>query len=168
MLPIHWRTENRLNLYNVFGNDLSVLYKKLDDFRVEKTFEVSITGQKLAIETLLRRKFNSKNIYITEDFSDEIVFVCLDNEADINGGFSSDYLEIGLESEGTSRNISLQGEAISLVDYTVTIPAEVNEVEVKKIVEKYRIAGKSYEIIKTGLTTGGGSNRLSENTKQLF
>lgn len=107
-------------------------------------FNVKLVPQTMVLEALLNSQVeHSGNLISVEQKTDGAVFIGLLAE-------DTDYIWFSTESEGTDlKEIPLAGEETGalLVNFNVYAPAACNEAEIVAILDKYVLAGYTYEII---------------------
>lgn len=144
MIPAHKRQTNRLALFWWSIAQINLLWESFREWRKEMIYESNVTGQTLSLVDLLNRRVNGANggISIVER-TDEGIYLSVLNE-------DADHAEMSLISENTDfEYVSKAGEGgASLdIDFKVVVPVGVNFDEVKKIVDRYVIAGYQYEVV---------------------
>lgn len=145
-LPQHKRQTNRLALFYWPLAEIASLWDSFREWRKEMIYESNITGQRMSLVGLLNRLVsNSGNgITIIEHIGGGI---WLSKEEEF-----SDMAEISLISENSDyKYIARKGEETTAIDgdFLVLVPDEVNVDEVRKIVDRYCIAGFEYTVTKT-------------------
>jgi len=143
MLPHHKRQTNRLALFNWPLLEVQELVSDYREWRLEMIYQSNVTGQKLSLVDFLNRKVtdsgNSIDIVETEDGS---IYFSTFTEA-------TDPQDISLLSEDTDvleiPKLGEDGSALT-VDFRVIIPTGVNPDEVDRLMARYVLAGKTYEI----------------------
>ncbi len=146
MLPEHKRQANRIKLFYWPFIALQELFDSFAVWREDVFYRVNITGQILSMQSLLNRKVTGANGNIlVKSYNDAGIWVQLITEEG-----EAYRVDISLSSEELeTANVALEGEVIQSneIDFYVYIPLSVNEYEVMKWVENYKIAGKRYQII---------------------
>ncbi len=146
MLPVHKRQSNRIALHTWTMTELSNLWTSFVTFRENAVFESNSTGQTISLEALLNRNVTGSNnsIYIKQG-NDGGLFLSTDTE-------NSDFVWLSLEIEATdSVFIPLDGEVSTAlaVNFEVYIPNTANKAQVTEIVNRYVVAGYTYNIIQS-------------------
>lgn len=124
-------------------NPLNTLIGSFNQYRKDAVIAANVTSQTASLEWYLRRKY-SQNIRIYH-YSDQGVYISNENDVIISG--------VDLEPEWDNATsgflaIPVHGEIsrIEGVSFMVDIPAGVNADAVISELEKYKIAGKKYNI----------------------
>ena len=138
------------------GNRFNLMYGFLFDFltntagsyelnRLDWIFYANTTGQVFVLENALNKKFDNvlKRIYITEVTETFGYPVALNEIED-----STKYLSVSNLAGGTGVElVSVYTNQVDNYDFTVVIPVGVDDAAVAEMVEHYRIAGSTYNII---------------------
>lgn len=149
MLPPHKRQANRISWINGLTSPLVQLMNFFLAFRQDAIIRANVTGQTISLQWYLN--------YCLDNQFQRIIII---NE--LLGGFT-----MGLRSEGlpvakqfslTSESpiapevIPLKGENPEKLpfNFRVVIPNSVDKGQVAAIVNKYKLAGRSYDIITNG------------------
>ena len=145
MLPPHKRQAKRLTWLNALTYPLVQLMGNFLSFRQDAMIRFTVTGQTISLQWYLN--------YLLDVELQRILIV-----NDVFGGFT-----IGLRREGPAvaktfglsteipnepQSIPLHGEnpASLPFDFRVIIPTSVEPAQVQGIVNKYKLAGRSYDI----------------------
>lgn len=122
---------------------LNTLMTSFNEYRKETIISANVTSQTASLEWYLRRKYNP-NIRIYH-YSDQGVFISNENDVIING------VDLKPEYDNATDGflaVPLHGEIgrIEGVSFMVDIPTGVNADAVITDLEKYKVAGKKYNI----------------------
>lgn len=145
-LPQHKRQPNRLLLFRWPISELETLWSGFREWRKEMIYESNITGQKMSLVDLLNRRVeNSGNGITIIEYIDGGIWLSKEEE-------NSDIAELSLLSENTDYKFAAKkGEETTAIDgdFLVLVPVGVNEDEVRRIVDRYCIAGFEYTVTNT-------------------
>ena len=122
---------------------LHQLFTNFADWRVQQYYDVNISGQTYALQEHLNTLFdNTLRRILIKHYNDQAVYFPLSTE-----GYSGVF--ISLESENAGIFIALEGEIQQTigVSFQVWIPSTINQELVISELMKYKLAGKSFEII---------------------
>ncbi|NLF42660.1 MAG: hypothetical protein GX587_08190 [Bacteroidales bacterium] len=143
LLPFHKRQSNRLSFLNVFAQKADSELSALSQFKEKSIKSLNVTGQTMILEHHLSVLFNTVILIIHT--LEEFLSIGLIEQ---DGEFS--FVAAGLdELEGSYLTVAMQGENTTALDfdYQVLIPSGVSKAAVESELNKYRIAGKKYEIV---------------------
>lgn len=137
------RKARMLQFLKALLNPLDQLWTDFRDWRTKQIYDVNISGQTLSLQGHLNKLFDSQQqrIYIAH-YNDTGLFIPLESE-----GY--DAIPISLESEDAGVFIALQGEIQETIGvaFQVYVPADINSEAVINELYKYKLAGKSFELI---------------------
>ena len=144
MLPVHKRQTNRLKLFYWPLKSVKAIWDSFKVWRKDVLFRANITGQMMSLEVYLNKyvdgAFNGISIIESEGSG---LWCGLEAEQD-------EMFEIGLEVDEPADYIELEiegEEGTTLpVSFRVIAPPTANVEQIKKHVQIYKIAGKSFDV----------------------
>lgn len=151
LLPYSLRHESVTNFIYAFISPLNTVYKAFKNFKQLKEYEVKHNGSVVLLEKLLRDFYDTDNIRITDgEVYDETYITYSNREYEIN---YQQYI-----GNGSTREELYIGNDYSQLysHFVIHMPREYKENEVlykhgeaglRKIVDKYKLAGKVYKVI---------------------
>lgn len=145
LLPTHKRLPKRLMLFRWPFAQLTLLFQEFKTWRADVFYRLNVNGQTLSLQTYLNRAVaGSNNRILIQGYNDNGIWV---QRSDEDG--EAYMIEAGIAPSETSQNVAMQGEITPLtdVDFYVHIPATASVPDVARIVNKYKLAGKRYQII---------------------
>ncbi|MBN2814994.1 MAG: hypothetical protein JXQ80_13005 [Bacteroidales bacterium] len=138
MLPEYKRLPKRLLLFYWPFGELTTLFAAFKAWRADVFYRVNVTGQVISLQTYLNRVIEGANGEIRiENFNDLGVWVQLSTE-DGESYMIPEYCEAASRGEFTP---------LTDVDFYVYVPQGVNNANVARIVNQYKLAGKRYLIV---------------------
>ena len=144
LLPIDLRLEVHGAFVEVMKNVLQPLYTNFYDYFNQKKYELTFNGQVILLEHLLNDYYDNvqRRIHIDDSLENSNIYIFNKIE-----GNEKRYLFNSLEN-GSKTYLFNKSEIESLKDFTIFIPSSVafGEVQLKKLVDKYKLPGKSYNI----------------------
>lgn len=144
LLPIDLRLEVHGTFVEVMKNVLQPLYTNFYDYFNQKKYELTFNGQVILLEHLLNDYYDNvqRRIHIDDSLENSNIYIFNKIE-----GNEKRYLFNSLEN-GSKTYLFNKSEIESLKDFTIFIPSSVafGEVQLKKLVDKYKLPGKSYNI----------------------
>ncbi|WP_053405188.1 hypothetical protein [Persicobacter sp. CCB-QB2] len=168
-IPWEWRFPNREKLFKWPFFSLNTVWIDFKDWRNSSLWRANITGQLMSLETNLNRNVDgafgqikiieglplSAWISLESEQADVLEVGLLDKEPD-------DFREIGLEQE--------EGASLE-VDFRVAAPLGADERQIRNIVETFRLAGMTYDIVlidpEAGLVTHTGEYIIDHNNYRI-
>jgi hypothetical protein len=149
LTPPRWRNTFNLNWYETLLSGVNYSQDRFNAFKDQALIELSYNGQTVYLEKMLNDRFDSflRRIIIQHE-EDLSVFWYLEGEGQVER-----YLYTESETGGTTTYLYNEGENTSGlpdgVDFIVKAPIGLASLEVrmKSEINKYRLAGKQYEII---------------------
>lgn len=150
LLPVRLRKEKMIAWLKALNAPVKELYQKFIDFRRVTLYELSHTGQVCYLEDALNDVFDpvSRGIQITDGPVEEPMWLALDDELQP--------LALALDMEDEPLWFPVDAETWVLgFDFLVLVPGVVigapgyDELRLRALVNKYRIAGKPYYSIET-------------------
>ncbi len=143
MLPTMLRNYVMIAFAQVVLSPINWLYNQFIKYRDANLYNLSITPQVCCIEKALNDRFDTskRRIYITKTLTYAQPYLFLDQE------LKDDFIFIDNENKDSYLH---QGSELSAgkSDFIVHIPAELytQEVDVKSIIDTYKLATKSYTL----------------------
>jgi len=148
LLPIHKRKPNRIGILNMLLSPLVTLINEFYSYRSNTLYVSGITSQTLSLEAYLNYKLDSYNKRIKIRHFQKPTTLVLYNE-----GESPTNTFVGNEREeaGIKVVVKFQSEfnVLTIKDFEVLYPSTINESLLKSEVLKYKLAGKTYNLIPT-------------------
>lgn len=145
LLPTHKRLPKRLMLFRWPFVQLSTLFADFKAWRADVFYRVNVTGQVISLQTYLNRSVaGANNRILIQGYNDAGIWVQRSDEE------GESYMSpVGIAPGETSQSVAMQGEITPLtdVDFYVHIPATAIMNDVARIVNRYKLAGKRYQII---------------------
>ena len=147
LLPVGLRKEAMVAYLNAMLRPLKNLYNTFSSYRLNVLIKITHTGQVMYLEHLLNQEFNtlSNTIYISDSDNDRID----DYLYNAGDGQTPMYLYNAFETE-TPEYIYNGVEYNAIDDFIINIPDSIDPLptttEVRRLVERYRQAGKQYSI----------------------
>ena len=146
LLPTHKRLPKRLLLFRWPMSLLSDLFTDFKAWRFDVFYRINVTGQTLSLQNYLNYAVaNANSSILIQDYNDQGIWVQLSTEEG-----NSYVIDASLIAEDTHyADVAMNGEVTPLegVDFYVYAPNEASRGDIARIVEKYKLAGKRYEII---------------------
>lgn len=133
----------RVKWLQYLANPINTLMQGFNQYRKETVIEANVTAQTASLEWYLRRKYSPEiRIY---HYSDAGVYISLETEATIAG---VDLVPEYPDAVSGFLGVPLHGEISRIpgVSFMVDVPASVNAEALITDLEKYKIAGKMYNI----------------------
>lgn len=146
MLPYHKRQPNRLRLFYWPFIALQEMFNQFVEWRRDVYYRANITGQVLALQSLLNRKVTgANNGILVKSYSDQGIWAQLSGE----DGEAYAVLASLIVEGANCAVVALEGEVVENtdIDFYVYIPSAVNLYEVEMWINNYKIAGKRYQIL---------------------
>lgn len=147
LLPTHKRLPKRLMLFRWPFVQLTALFNEFKAWREDVFYRINSTGQTISLQTYLNRAVaGSNNRILIQGYNDAGIWV---QRSDEDG--ESYMSPMGIAPDETHQPVAMQGEITPLtdVDFYVHVPSTVNTTDVARIVNKYKLAGKRYQIIQS-------------------
>jgi len=145
LLPPFLRKSKQLAwLTCIISNQITYVYNQFNVYRQQKLYDLSITGQVIYLEKLLNDKYNNgfSGIWIA---SENISTLFLANKAE---NFTPIYL--ANKSEISPIYVGNKSEYLQQYNFIIWVPISIFNLidiaEMRSLVDKYRIAGKNYNI----------------------
>lgn len=134
-----------VELLKVLASPLVITFSAFYQFYEDKKYELLFNGQVIYLEHLLNDVFdeNNRGIYIT-DAPQQIAPVVVFNQSEEN-----EEMVLHNISEGEVEVVLFnESESLSWPNFIVNIPSAVvyNDLQLRALVNKYKIAGKNYII----------------------
>lgn len=142
LLPFHKRQPVRLSFLSIFAQKAKQAMEKLLIIKSETIKSLGITGQTIMLTHHLNNLFGP-GISIVHGIQQSLNFGLLEDG-------SQNYIDIGLLSEASSfRPAALEGENLESFgfDYQVIITPATPVSSLTAELNKYRLAGKTFEIV---------------------
>jgi len=148
LTPPRWRSPFNLNWYETLLCGINYSQDRFNAFKDQSLIELSYNGQTIYLEKMLNDRFDpiQRRIVIQHE-DDNGVFWYLEDE-----GQAAKYLYAESETGGTLAYLYNEGENSSGlpdgIDFRVKAPLSLSSLEVrmKSEINKYKLAGKQYEI----------------------
>lgn len=148
LTPPRWRNPFNLNWYETLLSGINYSQTRFNAYKDQALIELSYNGQTLYLEKMLNDIFDhdQRRILIQHE-EDNSVFWYLEGE-----GQAPKYLYTEGETGATVSYLYNEGENtsdLSGVDFRVKAPISLSsqEARMKSEIQKYKLAGKQYDII---------------------
>lgn len=145
-LPYHKQQPNRLTLFGLPFRELDYLFTNYKSFRDEALIEANINHSSAVIEWWLNRKLSTGTGITIIENQVNAGFVELSNRAEADA-----FVELANRAESTdSEALANRGEpgtGTLSTDFAVRAPAGTDKNTITEIVERYRAAGTTWQII---------------------
>lgn len=145
MLPVHRRLPKRLLLFGLPLSLLGDLFTAFKLWRLDVFYRVNVTGQTLSLQTYLNRAITgANNSILILDYEDQGIWAQL-----ITEDGDAYVVEAGLLPDEQYQEIALDFEGVAPidVDFYVYIPGGVDAGDVARVINRYKLAGKTYNIV---------------------
>lgn len=152
ILPSFLRTPTRILWLETLASPLEKLFEEFKDYRKKKEFEARMTGQTLLLQEYLNRSLDAEQRRILIKHRQDAGRY-LPRQAD--KGYEKIYFLLLEEKDQDSLKgldpyfhlrIDENHSAFSDVDFLVCLPNESDAQKAKIIINRYKIAGKSFTI----------------------
>jgi hypothetical protein len=146
LLPSHKRLPKRLLLFRWPMSVLTDMFTAFKAWRFDVFYRINVTGQTLSLQNYLNYAVDNANgSILIQDYNDQGIWVQLSTEEG-----DSYVVDTSQAVENTHYiDVAINGEVTPLegVDFYVYAPNEASRGDIARVVEKYKLAGKRYEII---------------------
>jgi hypothetical protein len=144
LTPQPLRKPRLLAFLRAFVSGVQHVHTLFINFKIATEYTLTITPQVVYLEKMLNDRFDflERRIYITDGISYEPLWLALKDENKPKW--------LSLKSEGKPIWLPLKSEASFFAsDFTIVVPPDVvyNENELRARVDKYKLAGKQYNIV---------------------
>lgn len=148
LMPPRWRNPINLNWFEALLCGINYSQDRFNVFRNQALVELSYNGQTIYLEKMLNDRFDAvqRRIVIKHEESNSVYWYREDE------GQAPVYLYTEAETGSTINYLYNEGENASAlpdgIDFMVLAPASLSplELRMKAEIDKYRLAGKQYEI----------------------
>ena len=153
LLPNYYRKIKNFTLINCLLEPLKSFWNfNFLKYREETLKELRVTGQKIVLESYLRRKYNNCSIQIINNFSTvSLQYIYTSSETAENNNFNTYLYQKGETPTSNQLYIYNKSETSPQSDFEVIIPQDlinqgVTVAEIGAIVDRYKALGVKYII----------------------
>lgn len=148
LTPPRWRNAFNLNWYETLLSQIDYSQDQFNDYKDQALIELSYNGQTIYLEKMLNDRFDPVLRRIIIRHEDEIgYYLYLEGE-----GQPEKYLYNESETGATPTYLYNEGENVATfpegIDFLVKAPSELAglEAQMKSEIDKFKLAGKIYDI----------------------
>ncbi|MBI1837793.1 MAG: hypothetical protein HYR91_11075 [Flavobacteriia bacterium] len=145
LIPIDLRKDVIIAFIEVIHSTMNLIFISFYNFFDSVKYDLSFNGQVISLEELLNNKYDpiTRGIYIDDTLDQQNTYLYNKNEEN-----EHTYLFNKEEIDFEHTYLFNKEELDSIMDFTIFIPSSVvfTEIQLRKIVDKYKLPSKQYLI----------------------